>query len=107
MLTARRAGAELRSYPASVIKQAVTGSGRADKTQVARMVCALLGVQLEGVRADASDALAAALCGLLRAKEPRLVANAVAPGPKSGESPAELLRRLQAEARLRSPRRAR
>lgn len=70
LLTARRAGAELRSYPTATIKQAVTGSGRADKTQVARMVCALLGIELAGVRADASDALAAALCGLLRARVP-------------------------------------
>lgn len=114
LLTARRAGAEVRSYPTAVIKEAVTGSGRADKTQVARMVCALLGIQLAGVRADASDALAAALCGLLRAGAPKQArsgaqasANAVAPGPKRGESPAELLRRLQAEARSRTVRRAR
>lgn len=114
LLTARRAGAELRSYPTAVIKQAVTGNGRADKTQVARMVCALLGIELDGVRADASDALAAALCGVLRAGVPKAAqpgaqqaANAVAPGPKRGESPADLWRRLQAEASARTVRRAR
>ncbi|MBS2022238.1 MAG: crossover junction endodeoxyribonuclease RuvC [Deltaproteobacteria bacterium] len=70
LLAARQSGAEVRSYPASVIKQAVTGSGRAEKEQVGRMVTALLGISLAGERADASDALAAALCGVLRAKDP-------------------------------------
>jgi hypothetical protein len=34
------------------------------------MVCVLLGIAVQG-RSDATDALAAAICGLLRAREPR------------------------------------
>jgi len=63
----RSAGAQLRS---SVIKQAVTGTGRAEKEQVGRMVAVVLGISLHG-RLDASDALAAAICGLLRARDPQ------------------------------------
>ncbi len=52
----------VREYSPAEIKSAVTGSGRADKVQVARMVS----LQLAGVPADASadatDALAVALC---------------------------------------------
>lgn len=55
-------------YSATIIKQTVTGSGRAEKEQVERMVRALLGgggagaASLEFQRADASDALAIAIC---------------------------------------------
>ncbi|HEY2030974.1 MAG TPA: crossover junction endodeoxyribonuclease RuvC [Myxococcales bacterium] len=69
LLAAARSGATIRSFPPSVIKLAVTGSGRAEKEQVGRMVSVLLGVQLEG-RLDASDALAAAICGVLRRNAP-------------------------------------
>jgi crossover junction endodeoxyribonuclease RuvC len=65
LLAAAQAGAKVRSFPPSVIKLAVTGSGRAEKEQVGRMVSVLLGVALEG-RLDASDALAAAICCVLR-----------------------------------------
>ena len=55
-------------YPATIVKQAVTGSGRAEKEQVERMVRAILGKSLpsdqEFSRADASDALAVAICHL-------------------------------------------
>ena len=69
LLAAAQSGARVRSFAPSVIKQAVTGTGRAEKEQVGRMVCVLLGITLVG-RADASDALAAAICGLLRKNEP-------------------------------------
>ncbi len=52
----------VREYSPAEIKSAVAGSGRADKRQVARMVA----LQLPGVPArapaDATDALAVALC---------------------------------------------
>jgi len=73
LLAAAQSGAKVRSFAPSVIKQAVTGTGRAEKDQVARMVCALLGIDVTG-RADATDALAAALCGLLRARDPAATA---------------------------------
>jgi crossover junction endodeoxyribonuclease RuvC len=61
-------GARIRAFSPSVIKQAVTGTGRAEKDQVGRMVAVLLGITVQG-RFDASDALAAAICGILRANE--------------------------------------
>lgn len=53
-------------YPATKVKQCISGSGRADKDQVFRMVKLLLGeslAKLEQIeRHDASDALALAIC---------------------------------------------
>lgn len=69
ILAAAQAGIEVRSFAPSVIKQAVTGTGRAEKEQVGRMVSVVLGIPLQG-RMDASDALAAAICGVLRARDP-------------------------------------
>lgn len=53
-------------YSATVIKQAVTGSGRAEKGQVQRMIQSILfqGKPVEFEREDASDALAVAICHL-------------------------------------------
>src|SRR4051812_16139549 len=73
LLAAAQSGAKVKSFAPAVIKQAVTGTGRAEKDQVARMVCALLGIDVGG-RADATDALAAALCGILRARDPAQLA---------------------------------
>ncbi len=54
-------GLEVHEYAARRVKLAVTGSGRADKTQVQHMVQVLLG--LPGApQADAADALALAIC---------------------------------------------
>ena len=54
-------GLTVFEYSPSSIKQAVVGTGRAEKTQVQHMVRTLLA--LPGVpQADAADALAAALC---------------------------------------------
>jgi len=71
ILAAAQAGVRVRSFAPSVIKQAVTGTGRAEKEQVGRMVAVVLGIPLPG-RLDASDALAAAICGLLRARDPEV-----------------------------------
>lgn len=48
-------------YPPASVKRAVTGSGRADKKQVAYMVRSILGMQ-EIPAQDAADALAVAIC---------------------------------------------
>ena len=61
MLTAVMAGLPLAEYAAPKVKQAVTGSGRADKAQVAQMVTTLLALSATP-QADAADALAIALC---------------------------------------------
>ena len=55
------AGLPLAEYPPARIKQVVSGSGRAPKAQMQRMVRRLL--ELERVPpTDAADALAAAIC---------------------------------------------
>ena len=54
-------GLPVTSYTTSMVKQRVTGGGRAGKEQVAAMVTALLGLP-EHPFEDAADALAVALC---------------------------------------------
>ncbi len=54
-------GIPVSEYSPRTIKQAVVGSGAADKTQIQHMVCRLLGLNNE-LRADAADALAVAIC---------------------------------------------
>jgi crossover junction endodeoxyribonuclease RuvC len=53
-------GLTVASYAPALVKKAVSGSGRADKTQIARMVQALIGLH-SLPRADATDALAVAI----------------------------------------------
>ena len=61
LLAAVQCGMPVHEYSATRIKQAVSGSGRADMGQVQQMVKMLLG--LDGAPAtDAADALAVALC---------------------------------------------
>lgn len=55
------AGLPVSEYAARAIKQAVVGTGAADKTQVQRMVALLLNLP-ELPPADAADALAVAIC---------------------------------------------
>jgi crossover junction endodeoxyribonuclease RuvC len=56
-------GVEIAEYSPAEVKSAVTGNGRADKDQVARMVRLLLGPGTgDPMSPDASDALALALC---------------------------------------------
>lgn len=55
-------GIEIREYSPAEVKSAVTGNGRADKDQVARMVRLLLSVRGDGWASDATDALALAIC---------------------------------------------
>ncbi len=57
-------GLKVTPYSTSMVKQRVTGGGRADKLQVAAMVTALLGLP-EHPFEDAADALAIALCAAL------------------------------------------
>jgi crossover junction endodeoxyribonuclease RuvC len=57
-----RAGLDAIEYSPAEVKRAVTGNGRADKSQVARMVRLLLGLDATARSADATDALAAAIC---------------------------------------------
>lgn len=67
-----RRGFEIREYTPAEVKSAVTGNGRADKEQVARMVRLLLGASGEDWRSDATDALALAICCAQRLRLDRL-----------------------------------
>lgn len=66
MLAAARLGLALGMHTPSEVKAAVTGNGRADKTQVAHMVTRILGLEVAPRPADAADALALAICHLWR-----------------------------------------
>lgn len=63
LATLAGAGVPVVEYSPNAIKQAVTGSGRADKEQVRVMVSRLTGAEVRG--SHAADALAAALCHLV------------------------------------------
>jgi crossover junction endodeoxyribonuclease RuvC len=68
-------GIEIREYSPAEVKSAVTGNGRADKDQVARMVRLLLAAdktQGDGWPSDATDALALAICCAQRLRLDRL-----------------------------------
>ena len=75
VLAAARAGVPVALHTPSEVKAAVTGSGRADKAQVAAMVSRLLRLAERPRPADAADALALAICQLWRgAAQTRLTA---------------------------------
>lgn len=65
-------GIEIREFSPAEVKSAVTGNGRADKEQVARMVRLLLAARGEGWASDATDALAVAICCAQRLRLDRL-----------------------------------
>lgn len=70
-------GISVSEYPATKIKQSLTGSGRADKTQVESLVKLILGASLreagEFTRHDASDALAIAICHAQQSRSAGLI----------------------------------
>ena len=73
-------GLGVASYAPALVKKAVSGSGRADKTQIARMVQALIGLR-SLPRADAADALAVAITHgrQLRPMAARIMSSVVRP----------------------------
>jgi len=81
VLAAVRHGMPMGMYTPSEVKAAVTGSGTADKAQVAAMVTRLLRLDRRPRPADASDALALAICEVWRGSaQARLKAAAAAGG---------------------------
>ncbi|MFF4758162.1 crossover junction endodeoxyribonuclease RuvC [Streptomyces sp. NPDC001292] len=78
MLCAARRGIPVALHTPSEVKAAVTGSGRADKTQVAAMVTRLLRLAAPPKPADAADALALAVCHIWRAPAQNRLQQAVA-----------------------------
>jgi crossover junction endodeoxyribonuclease RuvC len=77
IVCAARRGLPVALHTPSEVKAAVTGSGSADKDQVALMVMRLLRITERPKPADAADALALAICHLWRAPliEARQLAN--------------------------------
>jgi crossover junction endodeoxyribonuclease RuvC len=61
LLVAAQRGLPIDEPTPNEVKQSVCGNGSADKKQVATMVARLLGVKLDGVDDDATDALALAI----------------------------------------------
>jgi len=76
LLSAAHAGLRVGEYAAKSVKRAVTGTGAADKAQVAAMVLRLL-PQCGTLGADANDALAVAICHV----HSRMTAARLFPGP--------------------------
>jgi crossover junction endodeoxyribonuclease RuvC len=73
LATLAESGLAVDEYTPAEVKMAVTGNGRAEKGQVARMVRLLLGQSGAGpVRHDATDALALAICWAHRRRLDRL-----------------------------------
>lgn len=66
MLAAARLGLPLALHTPTEVKAAVSGSGRADKAQVSAMITRILGLSVAPRPADATDALALAICHLWR-----------------------------------------
>ena len=65
LLVCARAALDAHEYAPTLVKRAVTGTGRADKTQVAQMIRAFFNLA-SPPRSDAADALALALTHLQR-----------------------------------------
>ena len=78
LLAAGQHAIPVRAYTPQQVKAAVCGSGRADKSQVARMVARLLGLSSAPRPDHAADALAVALCELNRAPLASAIAGATA-----------------------------
>jgi crossover junction endodeoxyribonuclease RuvC len=78
VVAAARRGLPVALHTPSEVKAAVTGSGRADKAQVGAMVVRLLRLSTTPAPADASDALALAICHVWRGAAAARVREAVA-----------------------------
>lgn len=78
MLLATQRGIPVVLHTPSEVKAAVTGSGRADKAQVATMVARLLRMPEAPTPADAADALALAICHVWRGAAARRLDRAIA-----------------------------
>ncbi|MEE9965467.1 MAG: crossover junction endodeoxyribonuclease RuvC [Propionicimonas sp.] len=78
MLVAAKAGIPVFLHTPTEVKAAITGSGRADKAQVAAMVTRILKLDAAPKPADAADAAALAICHLWRGAAADRLAQAMA-----------------------------
>jgi crossover junction endodeoxyribonuclease RuvC len=90
LVAAARRGIPVATHTPSEVKAAVSGSGRADKAQVAAMVTRLLHLDEAPRPADASDALALAICHIWRGgaqdRLDRAIARSTAPTISTGSA---------------------
>ena len=77
LLIAARKGIPVAMHTPTEVKAAVTGSGRADKKQVALMVQNILGLESIPKPVDSTDALALAICHLWRGTGDTRIAEAL------------------------------
>jgi len=90
IVCAARRGIPVALHTPSEVKAAVTGSGRAEKRQVAEMVARLLRLAELPRPADSADALALAICHLWRGTAQQRLAAAAAQVPRpSAVSPSD------------------
>lgn len=78
LLIAAKAGIPVMMHTPSEVKASVTGSGRANKGQVATMVQNILRLETIPKPVDATDALALAICHIWRGGGNTKIANALA-----------------------------
>ena len=78
LLLAAKAGIPVMMHTPSEVKAAVTGSGRANKAQVALMVQKILNLETIPKPVDATDALALAICHIWRGGGNTTIAQALA-----------------------------
>ena len=103
LLAAARCGAEIVEITPAEAKKSVAGHGAATKAQVQRMVQLQLGLARPPAPADASDALALAICAAMRrAAGPNCEISQFGISPavrRAGALPPDILRRAFAKAR--------
>ncbi len=78
LLIAAKCAIPVMMHTPSEVKAAVTGSGRANKAQVAQMVQKLLNLETIPKPVDATDALALAICNIWRGAANAKIADALA-----------------------------
>jgi crossover junction endodeoxyribonuclease RuvC len=78
LLVAARRGIPVAMHTPSEVKAAVTGSGRANKAQVAQMVKKILRLDVIPKPVDATDSLALAICHAWRGSGNNKIATALA-----------------------------
>jgi crossover junction endodeoxyribonuclease RuvC len=94
LLAAAERGLEVAAYPASLVKRALTGHGRASKEQVGTMVAHLLGLPSRPEPDDVTDALALCLCHTAPMRRDR----------RPGELPPKIAEAIAAQANRRTRR---
>jgi crossover junction endodeoxyribonuclease RuvC len=95
LLVAAQRQLPVHEYPPAKVKKAVGAGGASGKDAVSRMVRAFLGLPDLGERADASDALAVAICHLHHARHASLAAARPASGRTAARAFAALADRMR------------